>query len=418
MTATDHPLYPPEDPIEERTVVVHDVRAVLSDRVLDDATITISHGRIVAVEQSVSRPPGAVNGHGLLCLPGLVDTHSDGLEKEISPRRQVRMPVDFALRSFEGRVRAAGITTIHHGVGFEDQERYGRSIALANEMCSAIAARRISALAAVDHRVLFRLEARSLHGAEALMSRLREQVDIVDGGPAAGPLVSFEDHTPGQGQYRDVEVFKAAIEPGDLADGESVDDFVDRLMGEARRLRDVIARNRSALGELGAREAVRLLAHDCEDANAVAEAAEWGAVVIEFPLSTAAATEARRRDLAVVMGAPNALRGRSHNDNASAMELVAGGLCTALASDYLPSALLAAAFRLARERVVSLPEAVALITSGPARVAGLPDRGSIAVDRRADLILVSDAGPWPQVVAVHRAADGAGLGLPPVGARP
>lgn len=104
------------------------------------------------------------------------------------------------------------------------------------------------------------------------------------------------------------------------------------------------------------------------------------------------------------MGAPNVLRGESHSGNVSAAALVELGLVDALASDYLPSGLLAGAFTLARSGIASLPAAMGLVTWGAAASAGLSDRGRLAAGLRADLALVDDAGPWPVVRGTYRAA--------------
>ncbi len=150
---------------------------------------------------------------------------------------------------------------------------------------------------------------------------------------------------------------------------------------------------------------VRLLAHDLENAEQVREAVGWGTAVAEFPLSRSAAAEARHCGLHVVMGAPNVVRGGSHSGNVAASDLVASDLCNALASDYQPSTMLAAAFGLATEGTCSLTRAVALVTSGPADAAGLVDRGRLLPGQRADLALVGLAGAWPRVRPTWRAPD-------------
>jgi len=378
------------------TIAVTDVRAVVGSRIVEGATVVIDGDRVVAVEQGVGAPAGAVDGRGLLCIPGLVDTHSDGLEKELAPRRGAHFPTDFALVSYEGRVRAAGITTMFHGVGFEDDPEYGRSIALAHALCDAIGDRQ-GPHALVDHRILYRIDARTDVGLAAAVERL------ADAPGDTLPLMSFEDHTPGQGQYRDVEQFKAAINPERLQDGESIDERIARIVAEARARDDLWHRNLEELRTLTAAGRIRLLGHDCEGPDEVDAAASWGASIAEFPVTMGAARRARERGLPVVMGAPNALRGSSHNGNVGARALIAEDLCDALASDYLPTTMLAAAFEAARSGLCSLPRAVELVTAGPARATGLTDRGSLTPGSRADLVLVDDTGRWPVVVSVHRA---------------
>jgi alpha-D-ribose 1-methylphosphonate 5-triphosphate diphosphatase len=146
------------------------------------------------------------------------------------------------------------------------------------------------------------------------------------------------------------------------------------------------------------------MGHDPDSVEAVQALAARGGSVAEFPTSLEAARAARELGLPVVMGAPNALRGTSHSGNASARELIEHGLVTALASDYLPSGLLAAVFALARSGAADLPTTIGLVTSGPARVAGLDDRGALAPGFRADLTMVDPAGDWPVVWNVLRSA--------------
>lgn len=154
------------------------------------------------------------------------------------------------------------------------------------------------------------------------------------------------------------------------------------------------------LGEQARAGRIRLLGHDPASAEEIEQLRARGGVVAEFPTSREAAQAAYDCGLPTVMGAPNVLRGGSHNGNASGRELVHLGLVTALASDYLPSGLLAAALLLAREGVATLPAAVRLVTEGPAAVAQLADRGRLEPGMRPDLVLVGTGQQWPHVRAV------------------
>lgn len=380
------------------TTAITDVRVVLRDSITDPATVVVEDGRIAEIT-SGAVPSDAVSGHGALLLPGLIDTHSDGLEKEISPRRTVRFPLDYGLRSFEGRVRAAGVTTVCHGVGYQERPRAGRSVAGARETVATIAARRADADVGVDHRLLYRFEARDPVALAPLLD------DLARSGGAVAPLLSFEDHTPGQGQYRDVGQFEAAIDPNSLAEGETVEEHVAKLIAEGEAALAVRDENRARIAPLARAGAIRLLAHDLETREDVEAALDTGATIAEFPLSLDVAKLAKAEGMTTVMGAPNALRGHSHAGNTSARELVAAGLCDVIASDYMPSALLASTFAMAAAGVCPLPAAIGLVTSGPADLIGEPERGRIEPGAPADLVLVDDSGPWPVVLGVQRAAD-------------
>jgi alpha-D-ribose 1-methylphosphonate 5-triphosphate diphosphatase len=158
------------------------------------------------------------------------------------------------------------------------------------------------------------------------------------------------------------------------------------------------------LGSLAVAGRIRLVGHDMDSRAAVEALRARGGSVAEFPTTVDAARAARELGLPIVMGAPNVMRGESHSGNVSAAALVELGLVDALASDYLPSGLLAGAFTLARNGLTTLPAAIGLVSSGAAAAAGLSDRGRLAAGLRADLALVDDAGTWPVVRATFRAA--------------
>ena len=377
--------------------VLGHVRAVLPDRLVEDARIAVRDGRIAEVVPHPAGSEADVDGAGLLCLPGVVDVHSDGLEREVRPRPGARLPWEFAILSFEGKLRAAGVTTVFHGASFEEGTSPStvRTVAGTRELCAAVAER---GPATVDHRLLHRLDVRSPHGLAALRERLAGT------SPGDVPaLVSHEDHTPGQGQYADRSHFARYVAgTRGMTDGEAKE-HVDRLIVERDDRLPIRVEALEWLGGLARSGAIRLLGHDPASAAEIDELVARGGAVAEFPTTLEAAVAARERGLPVVAGAPNVLRGRSHAGNVSGGELAARGLLTALASDYLPSGLVPAAFLLAARGVVALPAAVALVTAGAAEVAGLDDRGRLGAGMRADLVLVEPGEPWPVVRSVLRA---------------
>jgi len=376
--------------------VLGHVRAVLPDRVVDDARIVVRDGRIAEVGPHPAGSYADVDGTGLLCLPGIVDVHSDGLEREVLPRPEAQVPWEFALLSFEGKLRAAGITTVFHGAAYEKGAEPG---AARTSLRSVEATRTLRATASarggagfVDHRILHRLDVRSPEGLAAL------QEDLATTAP--GSLVSHEDHTPGQGQYADRTYYERFIAGNRGLSDDEARAQVDVLI-DARDAR-LAVRHESLewLGEQAVAGAIRLAGHDPASAEEIDDLIARGGSVAEFPTTVEAAEAARAAGLPVVAGAPNVLRGGSHAGNVSGAELAKRGLVTALASDYLPSGLLAAAVLLAAN--LGLPAAVALVTSGGAEVAGLADRGRIEEGRRADLVLADVRGEWPVVTATLR----------------
>lgn len=377
--------------------------AVLPNGVHSDATIVCEDGIITDIREGRVSTLGAeriFDARGALCLPGLVDTHSDGLERERFPRPGVDLGAQFAVRSFEGQVRAAGITTMFHGIGFEEDEKYHRSAALATEWIKELETYRMSGRSLVDHRILYRLDARDADGFRCLVDRLPERVD--DG---LLTLISFEDHTPGQGQYADRTAFERYIVGTQGLTEIEARERVTQLIAE----RDAMLVHRDQalawLVERSSHGLIRLMAHDPATIEDAELAMEWSASIAEFPTTFEAAMRAKELGLRTVCGAPNVLRGRSHSGNVSARDLIARGLCDGLASDYLPSTMLGAVAVLVYEKVCDLVTAVGLVTSGPAATVGMNDRGVLVPGRLADLVIAEFDGPLAVVRRVIRGDD-------------
>jgi alpha-D-ribose 1-methylphosphonate 5-triphosphate diphosphatase len=220
---------------------------------------------------------------------------------------------------------------------------------------------------------------------------------------AAGQIqmLSLMDHTPGQGQYRNIEHYIGFIAKWRQVDPSHVEEELRERLARSGDLMErwAIARDIAALArEMG----LPIASHDDDTLEKVDLVASMGTTISEFPVTLEAAEEARRRGMHIIMGAPNALRGGSHSGNISAREAIDAGVVDALAADYHPATLVQAAFGLAATGVLSLPAAVALISAGPAAALGLDDRGRIVEGLSADLALVED-GPRPRVRAVIRA---------------
>lgn len=372
--------------------------AVLPDRLIEDATITVEDGVITEITQRGVAAPHHVDAQGAICMPGIIDTHSDGFEMEPRPRPSVRLPLDFCIQSFEAKVKAAGLTTLFHGIGFENDGN--RSVELANNYVDAIHKYSNSPDVLMTHRVLYRIDARDAEGFEALVRRIGAD-RMID----AKPLVSFEDHTPGQGQYRDRTFMENWIMGSRNLTREEAVAHVDQIIIE----RDAVAHNKELalpwLTEQAGLRNIILMAHDPATVEDVAEAVTWNASIAEFPTSVEAAEAAHKAGMRTVCGAPNVLRGSSHSGNVSATELISMGLCDGLSSDYLPFAMLGAVGTLVKNKVCTLPHAVSLVTSGPAKTVEISDRGKLEIGAIADLVVCKFNGTLPTVLGVWRAPN-------------
>lgn len=359
-----------------------DFRVVLGDRVIERGSVRVEGGRIAEITEA-PMPGAALSGDGLLLMPGFVDMHGDMVEREVEPRPNVRMPMELGLRDLDRRLAASGVTTAYAAVSFHPGSAYGHIRHFDQTSAIIRALKSMGNVLRVDHKVHARFEI-----------TFPDALRVVEGLIAEGAvdLVSLTDHTPGQGQYRDIEthVARVARDKGlSLTDAEGE---VARRITEKRSTAGDMAATLRAISASCRAHGVALASHDDDTVEKVALMQALGAGISEFPVTVEAATEARARGLAIAMGAPNALRGQSYSGNLSARAAHGLGLLDILASDYHPSALLPALLELAKADPAGLSGASCLATLNPARALGLSDRGAIAPGMLADLVIADDAG--------------------------
>lgn len=368
--------------------VLSNARIVLEDDILH-GSVQIRDGLITDVSEGLSRAGEDLDGDYL--LPGLVELHTDHLETHFSPRAGLKWNAIAAIQAHDTQVAGSGITTVldclRMGSGEEGGFARGEMRELANSIETAGREGRLRA----EHLLHLRCEVST--------SDVVEQFSDFEGDPAVR-LVSLMDHAPGQRQFQTMEqyIFYYKIKRG-LSD-EAFDAFVNRRLEASERYaaphRDTLAAHCAAAG-------ITLASHDDATLDHVDESIGHGVRLAEFPTSIAAAEASHKAGLAVLMGAPNVVRGQSHSGNIAASELARLGVLDVLSSDYVPFSLLHAPFILADEiETVSLPQAIAMVSATPARTIGLDDRGRISVGRRADLVRVHRESGVPVCRAVWR----------------
>lgn len=365
------------------TTTLRHGRLVLPDRVVD-GDLAVARGRIV--ELAGRLPPGSVDldVRGRLVLPGLVDLHGDALEKEAEPRPGVFLPPAFAVAQADRRYAAAGVTTVCHAVAFASGELGLREPDRARALVEAIQAADPARL--IRNRVHLRYEITDPVAAPMV-------AELIERGPA---ILSFMDHTPGRGQFRDVAAYTTYLaRTYGTGAGEAARALEAKLAqaGAAwARIETLAARARNA--------GVLLASHDDDEPARLEALARAGVRASEFPLRLDVARQARERGLAVILGAPNLFRGGSQSGGLSARAAIAAGLASCLCSDYAPQTLVPALLAAARDGLLPLPAAVGLATAGPAGLLGRPDLGRLAPSATADLILVDPSPIAPRIELV------------------
>jgi len=327
-----------------------------------------------------------IDACGGYLMPGVIDLHNDALEFEVNPRPGASLPLPFAFDNLERRLAAAGVTTEFHAVAFMDRLKGERSVHTAVDRAAFVATSARDGRRAVDHQVLHRIDVWHPYALDAVFGSLAG-VEV--------RYASLNDHTPGQGQYRDLQRFFAMrAEYGSPRAEAEIRQRMRERAADADTILYVHARVAAAVTGLGA----VLATHDDDFVEKVDAQCAIGATVNEFPVTVEVAEHARQCGMAIVVGAPNIVRGGSQSGNLAASELLTRGLADVICADYHAPSILAAAFKVFHAGWASLPDAVRMVSLNAARAVRLMDRGAILPGLRADLLVVDvDDGGFPHV---------------------
>lgn len=347
--------------------------------------LLVRDGAIADMGPGLSALPGAVDLEGDLLLPGLVEVHTDNLEKHMLPRPGVLWDPYSATVVHDAQCAAAGITTVLDAVMVGSRDLGGVRHRMQETAIETLQQCREDGALRVEHLLHLRCEVAT---ADVLQHFERHVVrpDL--------RMVSVMDHTAGQRQWRDLAKYRQYME----RNGRYTEEKFGAMLEEQQREHEAYAsRHRQAVIAGARARDIPVASHDDTEIEHVAEAHAEGVTMSEFPTTLHAAQAAHRAGMAIIMGGPNLVRGGSHSGNVAASELAQHGLLDIVSSDYVPASLLMSAFKL-HEGGWSLPRAVATVTRTPARAVGLHDRGELAIGLRADLARVRRSGARANVM--------------------
>ncbi|MGM0537109.1 MAG: alpha-D-ribose 1-methylphosphonate 5-triphosphate diphosphatase [Pseudomonadota bacterium] len=368
--------------------ILANARLVLDEEVCR-GSLVIRDGRIAAVDTGSTAVAGAVDCDGDYLMPGMVELHTDNMEKYFQPRPKVAWPGRPAALAHDAQMAASGITTVFDALSIGDVDEQSMREGALKQMVASLQAIMTDDMARIDHRLHLRCEVCQ----PATLKRFEALADS----PLLG-LVSLMDHAPGQRQFVSLDAYRTYYQGKHGLSDEALEAFIARQRANSERYSSA---NRQAIAAACQQRGLALASHDDATIEHVAESVEYGTRVAEFPTTREAAEASHRHGLAVMMGAPNVVRGGSHSGNIAAAELVSLGVLDVLSSDYYPAALLDAVFRVAgMEAGYSLPRAVATATRRPAQAVGLADRGRLVAGLRADLLRVRVVDDHPLVQRV------------------
>ena len=363
-------------------------RIVTANAIIEGG-LSVEDGLIADVDTASGKVGDDLEGDYL--IPGLVELHTDHLENHYRPRQGVYWDPLAALHAHDVQIVGSGITTVLDAVRIGSDIDTPEMLPHARAMVEAVRSARQAGWLRADHLIHLRCELPS--------NDVLEHFEALCADPTTR-LISLMDHTPGQRQFGTLEAYRVFYKKQLGVSAEEVERHLQAALDKHHRH---AGPNRQALVARARDLGLAMASHDDATLAHVEESIADGVAVAEFPTTLEAAAASHNGGLAILMGAPNVVRGKSHSGNISATDLVRAGLLDILSSDYVPFALLQAAFLLP-ERVegLGLPAALAMVSGNPAKAAGLVDRGEIAVGKRADLVRVRVVGGLPVVRGVWR----------------
>lgn len=368
-----------------RSVVISNAQIVTPTGVSENSSLKVEAGRIVEICQGPISGAGQIDAGGNFLFPGFVDIHSDAIEKGIEPRPNTFFPVDIAVYELDKKIASCGITTMYHSLSFAELE-----IGLRHNSTAAAIIREINSLKSrlrVNTKIHARFEITDLGALPFLEELIRDrQIE----------LFSFMDHSPGQGQFRDIIAFKKYYGPVYAKTDAEMDQIINRKLqakdGDSPRcIRRLI--------DLCREHGIAIASHDDDSREKISWLKEMKIGMTEFPVNIEAVRAAREMGIKVCLGSPNVMRGQSQARNLSAREAISWGYGDILCSDYAPMTLLHAVLTLERLGILPLHEAIKMVSLNPAEAVGIAGyTGSLEVGKEADMILVDHSEDFPRVL--------------------
>ncbi|KKJ76738.1 phosphonate metabolism protein PhnM [Kiloniella litopenaei] len=370
--------------------VFTNAKIVLANEVVH-GSLKIANGKIEDISTRNVSISSALDMDGDLLLPGLVELHTDNLEKHMTPRPKTEWPSVAAVVSHDSQVASAGITTVFDAIAVGDVNEGSSRVKRLEEMVGSLVHANRENLLRADHLIHLRCEVSYADMAPALDKLSKNNLVR---------MLSVMDHTPGQRQFVSLDAYYIYYQGKyGLSDGE-----MEKFISERRQDQERYSqKNRKYVVGTAHDNGFALASHDDATETHVEEAVSDGMTVAEFPTTLEAARSSHNSGLAVMMGGPNVVRGKSHSGNVSAGELAKEGYLDIISSDYVPHSLLHAAMLLYEDfDAYDLPKSIQTVTKTPAERVGLTDRGEIALGKRADLIHVHHSHHHPVVRGVWR----------------
>lgn len=374
--------------MKTKKICIYNANVVLPERVVKGYILIEGNKISEVIEGSFPKidfhPDNSmIDAKGAYVMPGMIDMHSDAIEKEIQPRPNSLFPTSMAFQELDKKLPGSGITTMYHSLSLSDDWGVRKTDMVLGIIDTISRLKRTRSR--INHKIHLRYEIVYREGMSTLETLIREQrIDFM----------SYMDHTPGQGQFKDAEALKNFTIQSYGKKAEEIDTFLDNNKDYQTK---IDWPKLVSLAKLAKSKGIGLASHDDDTKEKIETLFECEGVVSEFPINLETAIYARFKGFHVCVGAPNVVRGKSHSNNMRAIDAIKHQAADIICSDYLPSAMLPALFSLTKEGV-KLTEAVNMVTLNPAKALGIDKEvGTIEAGKYADLIIVEQHEDYPVV---------------------
>ncbi len=356
---------------------------VLEDRIVDKHAVVIENDCIVAVipEQDAAKYKHyqILDANGGYISPGFVDIHSDYIEGIVSPRPSTLMDFNMGIREAERILISHGITTMFHSLSIYKDDGFShkpiRNPKNVNRLIHAINETHTS-----EHLIRNRMHARfeidNIEQVDAFIQNIQDE---------KVHLISFMDHTPGQGQYRNLKIYRETLKGySDITDAE-----IDEIITNGMKKDKITLEQIKEISQLALEKNIAIASHDDDEMEKLSLVKSYGTSISEFPTTLEVAKKAKEMGLWTIAGAPNVMLGGSHSGNLCATEAIREDAIDILCSDYYPPALLHSIFLLGEKKGQDLHKMFQLVTLNPAKAVRIDDQiGSIKEGKKADIIII------------------------------
>jgi len=376
--------------------ILANAKIIQEDGILENFAVVVEGeniSRILPVEeaQNIKEDYEWIDCQDYYLAPGFIDIHSDYIENIVSPRPTSMIDFNIGLKESERILITHGITTMYHSLSLYKDEDFGvKPIRRPDNVKRLIEA--INQMHDIDHVIRHRVHARLEINNIEIVDQVNSWID-----EDRIHLISFMDHTPGQGQYRDLEVYKKTVKgyQSHLSDEDTQGIIATRQARDTLQLEEIME-----IAERAQARGIAVASHDDDTLEKLEVVKKFKATISEFPIHLDVARQATLEGMWTIAGAPNVLMGGSHSGNLSAIEGIMDGSISILCSDYYPSGLIHALYILHRQYNMPLHEVFKMVTLHPAKAVGIDhEAGSIAPNKKADLLLLGVKDGFPAVVS-------------------